>query len=377
MGLFAVVTFTTFILMSYVSLLALLLKVWHRQTRNNIVGKEAGCSVTIIIPTRNEEQSIVSCLTLIFSNKFPEHLLQVIVVDDHSSDDTRLLVEKKFSGKLTCLSLPEGVFGKKQAITLGVEYAQNDIILLTDADTQAGPLWIQSHVSEYSHPGIYAVTGSVFPMSGDTVMGRFQFLDYLSVMAATAFGFRYSLFWLANGANMSFRKEIFKNVSGYYGNEHMASGDDVFLFKKIRKASPNSIVFVHHEDIMVKTAFETTWTGFLQQRKRWATKTVAYANNTLFTFQGIVCIAVVYPFLMMVLSAFGGAKLLLTGLLFLCIKLVADFYFLKKMETSIHCSGAMKNFLISTFLHAIYMFCAFWWTFFPSPYHWKSRRVNS
>lgn len=364
------------ILIAYVFLLLFLLKVWRRLERKG-TGLEESCkAVTVIIPARNEAHTLVSCVESIWNNHFPRHLLQILIIDDHSTDQTRSLVEHTFSDKVTCLPLPDGLYGKKQAITFGIEHAANDIILITDADTVVGPLWIRSHASVYADPAIYAVTGSVFPCLRDTIMGRFQFLDYLSVMAATAFGFRYRLFWLASGANMSFRKEIFQKVSGYHGNDHIASGDDVFLFKKIREYDENSILFQHHQGITVRTASELTWSGFLQQRKRWATKTAAYANNRLFMFQGFACMVVLFPFLLILASAIGGANLFLTGLFFLGVKLMADFIFLKYMESAVSASGSTKNFMLSYLLHTVYMFCAFWWAFFPSGYQWKSRRIN-
>ena len=50
--------------------------------------------LSIIIPARNEEQHIENCLHSILQNNYPTHLLEIIVVDDHSEDDTANIVKK-------------------------------------------------------------------------------------------------------------------------------------------------------------------------------------------------------------------------------------------------------------------------------------------
>ena len=51
--------------------------------------------VSVLIPARNEAYKIEHCLDSILKNNFPKNLLEIIVIDDHSEDDTGALVEKK------------------------------------------------------------------------------------------------------------------------------------------------------------------------------------------------------------------------------------------------------------------------------------------
>jgi biofilm PGA synthesis N-glycosyltransferase PgaC len=77
---------------------------------------------------------------------------------------------------------------------------------------------------------------------------------------------------MASGANMLFEKEVFEAVNGYEGNEHIASGDDVFLMQKIFLKNPKAIGFVKNSNAFAKTHSPKTFQEFLNQRIRWTSK---------------------------------------------------------------------------------------------------------
>lgn len=77
--------------------------------------------VTIIIPARNEAMNIGRCLNAIIEQRYPSGLFEVIVVDDHSTDDTALIVESFNKPNICCINLKDFVTGsinsyKKKAI---------------------------------------------------------------------------------------------------------------------------------------------------------------------------------------------------------------------------------------------------------------------
>ena len=91
--------FSMVLIVSYVALIWRYLSIWKKisvwQIPNNFIPKTA---ISILIPARNETQNIEKCLTAIFQQNYPAALLEVIVIDDFSEDDTPLLVEN-FSQK--------------------------------------------------------------------------------------------------------------------------------------------------------------------------------------------------------------------------------------------------------------------------------------
>ena len=113
---------------------------------------ELSCSlpfVSIVVPARNEEESIERCLVSLLSQNYPK--FEVIAVDDNSSDNTlekmkgiRNKLQKQeislpiSSSRLKIISLkskPENWTGKTWASQQGLLQSKGDILLFTDADT--------------------------------------------------------------------------------------------------------------------------------------------------------------------------------------------------------------------------------------------------
>jgi chlorobactene glucosyltransferase len=98
--------------------------------------------VSIIIPARNEANNIARCVRSVLASQYPR--FEVIVVDDHSTDDTGDIARHAASGdsRIQILGnpdLPAGWFGKQWACQNGAKVARGDILVFTDADTEHAP----------------------------------------------------------------------------------------------------------------------------------------------------------------------------------------------------------------------------------------------
>jgi chlorobactene glucosyltransferase len=99
--------------------------------------------LTAIVPARNEARNIERCVRSILASEYPD--LEVVAVDDHSTDGTgeileRLALEDDRLRVLRAQELPEGWFGKPWACWQGYRAARGSLLLFTDADTEHGPL---------------------------------------------------------------------------------------------------------------------------------------------------------------------------------------------------------------------------------------------
>ena len=99
-----------------------------------------GPLLSVIIPARNEARNIARCVRSVLGTKYAP--IEVIVVDDRSTDATAELVEPATGGRLRLVrgvDPPPGWFGKQWAIAQGYRVAKGELLLFTDADTKHEP----------------------------------------------------------------------------------------------------------------------------------------------------------------------------------------------------------------------------------------------
>ena len=245
-------------------------------------------TVSVIIPARNEEKNIGQLLKALLQQDFPAEKLEIMVVDDHSEDQTAAIVAG-FS-KVHLLQLREEGLNsyKKKALEKGVAAACGELIVCTDADCIPTKEWLSELVRNYLTRDAVFVAAPVVLTNEGSLLGRFQTLDFLVLQGITGAGIQQGNLSMANGANMAYPKKIFEEVEGYRGVDKLASGDDFFLVHKIAKRYPGKIIFVKSPDAIVKTAALPHWKDFIQQRIRWASKSASYKEIRMTAVLGLV-----------------------------------------------------------------------------------------
>ena len=93
--------------------------------------------LSIIIPCYNEEKTIEEIINRIHQQT--DILKEIIVVDDCSSDNTKKILEERLLNKIDKLIINSKNYGKGYSVKKGIKYANNDIILIQDADLEYDP----------------------------------------------------------------------------------------------------------------------------------------------------------------------------------------------------------------------------------------------
>ena len=93
------------------------------------------------------------------------------------------------------------------------------------------------------------------------------------MQSATIGGFGIGVPILCNGANLGYKKETFLKLNGFDGNDHIASGDDLFLFEKFIAENKKNVKYLKSKAAIVTTFPVKSWRDLLNQRTRWAAKT--------------------------------------------------------------------------------------------------------
>jgi cellulose synthase/poly-beta-1,6-N-acetylglucosamine synthase-like glycosyltransferase len=233
--------------------------------------------VSVIVPARNEALNVAACVHALENQHYPAELLELILVDDHSEDDT-VAVAAEASGsqgrlRIVRLQSQPGWAYKKAAVAAGIAQATGDLILTTDADCVAGPDWVATMVG-FFEPGVSMVAGPVL-LTGETLFARFQALEFMGLIAVGAGAIAAGSPTMCNGANLAYRRDAFAMVGGFSGIDHIASGDDELLMHKL-VAAGMQVRFAKARAAIVRTPAQADWPAFKAQRIRWVSKSRHY-----------------------------------------------------------------------------------------------------
>ena len=338
-----------------VSILALLyglLRLAKQQKKNKFSG-----FVTVIVPARNEQENIEKCLSSLTSQVFPENCYEVIVVDDASTDNTRNIImsfQEKFSHvKYFYLKETSSAYSaKKRAIELGVQNSQGDIVLTIDADCVAGPYWLQSMVECYS-PDTGVVASWLVVKPDNSLLSKLEMLDSLSLVLIGAAGFGLKKPFMANGANFSYRRDVFLAVDGFDGIYEYGSGDDDLFLQKVSKHGQWDNNFCLNKKAIVTTGCNPSLKDFFMQRMRWASKGNCYPKSVLI-FEGFAYICFVLILAGPFLSLFSSLPVW-APLIFLLSKIFTDSIFIRKGMRLVGIKFSWLLFLIAQVFQMLYI----------------------
>ena len=198
--------------------------------------------VSVIVPARNEEKNITHCLFHLSKQNYKD--LEIIVVDDRSSDRTGHLVEnfKKLSPfpiqMIRIEKLPPGWTGKNHAMFVGSKAAAGSRILFTDADTTHRPACVRTAVTCAVRNNVDLLT-----LAPETECRSFweKTVQPLAVSSLALWcntvnvNDERSKRTLANGQFILIKKSVYEAVGG---NESVRSEvvEDVELAKKVKEA---------------------------------------------------------------------------------------------------------------------------------------------
>ncbi|MFZ2413733.1 MAG: glycosyltransferase, partial [Candidatus Cryosericum sp.] len=196
--------------------------------------------VSVLVPARNEERSIVQCVTSLLAQDYPN--FDVLVLDDGSTDGTRGLLNQIAAGdaRLHVLDgqpLPSGWLGKHWACQQLLEHTDGEYVLYVDADTWHDPAAVHNGVSAMLAGDLdllsaipHEVTGTFGEML-TVPMTAWSFFALLPMWLA--FHTKMPLLASAIGQYMMFRTSSLKEIGGF---ERVRSNviDDLALARLVK-----------------------------------------------------------------------------------------------------------------------------------------------
>ena len=331
--------------------------------------------VSIIIAARNEEDKIAKTIDDVLAQHYPKTLFELIIIDDHSTDRTAEIVKNYTGVKLIQLNEPAVLNSyKKMAIQKAIGEAKGDLIITTDADCRMGQHWLATIVAYYEENGYKMISSPVAYFEEKSIFEDLQSLEfsYLIGLGASTIGNKNPS--TCNGANLAYEKKAFFEVGGFKGIDDLASGDDELLLHKMAAIYGDRIGFLKNKDAIVYTHAKPSLTEFIQQRKRWASKSTRYKDKSVIILGVSIWLFNVSIVVNSILCIFfaGVAPFLLFQII---SKLLVEFVFLYKMVGFFKRKNLLFLLPVLNALHIIYLIYI-GIAGNSGKYNWKGRMVK-
>jgi cellulose synthase/poly-beta-1,6-N-acetylglucosamine synthase-like glycosyltransferase len=180
---------------------------------------------------------------------------------------------------------------------------------------------------------------------------------------------------ICNAANIAYRKKVFEQVNGFDDQLKLSSGDDEMLMQKIWKETDYRIKFCPDKKAIVKTAPNKTLKQFYQQRKRWASKGLFYADKLLILKLILIFLFYLSLPMQLVLVIVLSAKFLILLLVSLSLKAIFEYLVLQKGTDLLFNKKLLSPFIIAEILHIPYIIISGISGIFGN-FTWKERKVS-
>lgn len=319
--------------------------------KNNII------KVSVLIAARNEENNIEKLLESLNKQSFPKELFEIIVVDDHSTDNTKNNINNFINKnkELDIKLLDAENIGKKLAISQALHKAKNELIIVTDADCDLNSLWIESIVGFYQDKKCKMILAPVLLSPADSFFEKMQVLEHLSLIGSTAGSAAIGFPVMCNGANMAYERKAALEVEKYRKDFNIPSGDDMFLLEQfVKNYGHKNIKFLLSKSAIVKTKTCKTIKDFLRQRRRWVSKTKSYTSWKVI-FTALIVLFFNLSIISMLVSALFIPALWSIYFLLTLLKFFIDYPLLKNIAVFMNQKKLLKWTFPLEFIYPFYV----------------------
>jgi cellulose synthase/poly-beta-1,6-N-acetylglucosamine synthase-like glycosyltransferase len=324
-------------------------------------------TATIIVAARNEEANILRCLKSLDKLIYPENKLEIIIVNDRSTDNTGKIIDEFISGKSgfkkidTEKTIGE-LKGKTNALANAIQISSGEIILTTDADCEVNPNWVKTIASYYTMD-----VGVVCGFTNQDAYNQFsgmQALDfiYLLLVASGTINLGYPVSCIGN--NMSYRKKAYEDVGGYESLPFSVTEDSNLLLA-ISRLKKYKIIYPVDVDTLVTSKACSTYNELFRQKKRWAVGGIDVPIRGYFVMAsgfaanlGIILTPLFFSGVWLYLSAF---------------KLATDFFLLYPAHEKLGIKKNLKYFLSFEIYYTLYVLALPFVLLFNRKVIWKNR----
>lgn len=219
--------------------------------------------VSVLIPAYNEGENIAS--TILSIARSPYQKKEIIVINDGSKDNTADVVRrviKEYPEMVRLINIPNG--GKANALNVGIEHAQHDIVISLDGDSIFGENTIAALARHFKDRSVGAVAGKVSVVDSGRLLGTFQNMEYITGqnMEKRAFA-SINAINVVPGPVGAWRKDLVYKLGGFREDTLVEDQDLSLAIQTSGKR------IVYEPEAVAYTETPVSVRDFMKQRFRW------------------------------------------------------------------------------------------------------------
>ena len=325
-------------------------------------------TTTVIVAARNEKKNILQCLKSLDNLKYPENKLEIIIVDDNSTDSTGKIIAEFIAGKPKFKSVMPTeqighLKGKANAIANAIRISSGEIILTTDADCTVSETWAET-ICSYYKDDVALVCGYTNQKENGIFSGM-QSVDFIYLLAVAGGTINLGKPLSCIGNNMSYRRSVYDEIGGYE-NIPFSVTEDFQLLISMHKLKKYKIIYPIDKGALVTSQPCENVQTLYWQKKRWGVGGLdsdiagfAVMGSAFLTHIGII----LTPFL------FSANALYLVF-----FKVIIDYFFMYPIHKKMEISFKLKNFILFELYFIFYIVFLPVVLLFTRKIKWKGRK---
>jgi len=182
--------------------------------------------ISIIIPTYNAAQTLIECVQACLNQDYPKDKLEIIIVDDGSTDDTQEIIKK-----YPVTYIYQSNSGPAKARNTGWRSARGEVICFTDSDCIPHKEWVKRLTNKFASEAIGAVAGSYEIASKKNLLAQCIHEEIIERHLRMP-----EQIHVFGSYNVAIKREVLERVGGFNEGYRYASGEDNDLSYRILKA---------------------------------------------------------------------------------------------------------------------------------------------
>jgi cellulose synthase/poly-beta-1,6-N-acetylglucosamine synthase-like glycosyltransferase len=278
--------------------------------------------VSVIVPSRNEENNIETCIHSLMETDYPLDKFEIIAINDRSTDKTGEILRRlsQVYDNLKIVEISEATAnpnlkGKPGALHRGIIESKGEIVMMTDADCVAPKTWIQT-ITEYFSDDNVGLVAAFTMVKHHSEFDKIQAVEwiYMHTMASAGLALGKPLGCFGN--NLSIRRSVYDKLGGYEKIKFSVT-EDLALIQAVHK-SGFKVHYPCSSESSVTTLPCLTFTEYISQHRRWA-----IGGLNLGWVAPIFVLSSVLIWAALIIAIFSGNLIWILAVLF--VRLFGDF----------------------------------------------------